>query len=62
MKRFFYFMAVLLLLGCTKQQPQHFTHEVLNRMTPIKNQGETQTCWIYAMLAAIETEHLAWGD
>ena len=62
MKRFFYFMAVLLLLNCAKQQPQHFTHEVLNRMTPVKDQGESETCWIYAMLAAIETEHLAWGD
>ena len=31
-------------------------------MTPVKNQGDSETCWIYAMLAAIETEHLAWGD
>ena len=62
MKRFFYFMAVMLLLSCAQQQPKHFTHEVLNRMTPVKDQGESQTCWIYAMLAAIETEHLAWGD
>ena len=31
-------------------------------MTPVKNQGESETCWIYAMLAAIETEHLSWGD
>ena len=62
MRRFFYFMAVLLLLSCARQEPRHFTHEVLNRMTPVKDQGESQTCWIYAMLAAIETEHLAWGD
>lgn len=31
-------------------------------MTPIKDQGESETCWAYAMLAAIETEHLSWGD
>ena len=31
-------------------------------MTPIKDQGKSETCWIYAMLAAIETEHLSWGD
>ena len=62
MRRFVCFMAVLLLLGCAQQEPQQFTHEVLNRMTPVKDQGESQTCWIYAMLAAIETEHLAWGD
>jgi bleomycin hydrolase len=49
-------------LGCVQQEPKHFTHEVLNRMTPVKDQGKSQTCWIYAMLAAIETEHLAWGD
>lgn len=51
-----------LLTCCTRQEPQHFTHEVLNRMTPIKDQGDSPTCWIYAMLAAIETEHLRWGD
>lgn len=55
-------MALVLCLGCAKQEPKHFTHEVLNRMTPIKDQGKSQTCWIYAMLAAIETEHLSWGD
>ena len=52
---------VLMLCGCAEEQ-KHYTHEVLNRMTPIKDQGNSQTCWIYAMLAAIETEHLSWGD
>ena len=52
---------VLMLCGCAEEQ-KYYTHEVLNRMTPIKDQGNSQTCWIYAMLAAIETEHLAWGD
>ena len=52
----------ILFTSCARKEPKHFTHEVLNRMTPIKDQGESQTCWIYAMLAAIETEHLAWGD
>lgn len=36
--------------------------EVLNPMTPIKDQGHNQTCWAYAMLAAIETEHISRGD
>ena len=54
-------LAAVLLGGC-RREPLHFTHEVLNRMTPVKDQGDSQTCWIYAMLAAIETEHLAWGD
>ena len=59
---------VVFTASCTRQTShytpdgKHFTTEVMNRMTPIKDQGENQTCWIYAMLAAIETEHLAWGD
>ena len=61
--RFLYLLiAVLFCTSCSHREPKHFTNEVLNRMTPIKNQGESQTCWIYAMLAAIETEHLSWGD
>lgn len=31
-------------------------------MTPVKDQGKTQHCWVFAMLAAIETEHLRRGD
>ena len=62
MRRIIYIIGILFVIGCARQQPEHFTHEVLNRMTPVKNQGKSQTCWIYAMLAAIETEHLAWGD
>ena len=61
MKKFVLISIVLLFCSCAAEQ-KHFTHEVLNRMTPIKNQGNSQTCWIYAMLAAIETEHLRWGD
>ena len=63
MRRIAYFaLCLTLCIGCAQKEPQHFTHDVLNRMTPVKNQGNTQTCWIYAMLAAIETEHLSWGD
>ena len=51
----------LSLLSCSVEE-KHYTYEVLNRMTPVKDQGDSETCWIYAMLAAIETEHLAWGD
>lgn len=57
-------VAVLLLAGCGRRQgpPKHFTHDVLNAMTPVKDQGKSQTCWAYAMLAAIETEHIGRGD
>ena len=60
-------MAVL-ASSCARQKSRftpegkHFTTEVMNGMTPVKDQGQSQTCWIYAMLAAIETEHLSWGD
>ena len=62
MKQVFYLLLAILLVGCAQPESKHFTHEVLNRMTPIKDQGDSETCWIYAMLATIETEHLAWGD
>ena len=55
-------LCLVLTVGCGWHEPKHFTHEVLNRMTPIKDQGESEICWAYAMLAAIETEHLSWGD
>ena len=59
---FCFFLALMLAAGCTHRPPKQFTFEVLNPMTPIKDQGKSQLCWAYAMLAAIETEHLRWGD
>ena len=55
---------LLVLTGCRpRQAEQHqFTHEVLLPMTPVKNQGKSELCWAYAMLATIETEHLLRGD
>ena len=44
-----------------KSIPQ-LTTVVMNKMTPVKNQGIDSYCWIYAMLSAIETEHLMQGD
>ena len=34
----------------------------INGMTPVKNQGSGSACWAYAMLADIETTHIAMGD
>lgn len=52
--------------GCGKPQPmppaESFTVDVLNPYTPVKDQGRSHTCWIYAMLAAMETTHLSQGD
>ena len=55
-------LSILILYSCGREQQLRYTTEVMNRMTPVKNQGESQTCWIYAMLAAIETEHIMRGD
>lgn len=55
-------LLTLVLASCRQQPPKHFTAEVMNRYTPVKDQDESQSCWIYAMLAAIETEHIMRGD
>lgn len=62
MEKLFYLLSILILTGCVRQTPTPFVTEVMNRFTPVKNQGKSQTCWAYAMLAAIETEHIMRGD
>lgn len=37
-------------------------NEAVVRTTPVKNQGRSPLCWLYAMLATIESEHLMAGD
>ena len=39
-----------------------FTNDILLKTTPIKQQGEGYTCWIYAMLATIETDRIEQND
>ena len=57
------FVAILVILtGCTTRDVRHYKHEVLLPMTPVKDQGRSQLCWAYAMLATIETEHIQRGD
>ena len=56
-----FFVISLSFLGCSEEH-EVFTIEVLNGYTPVKHQGKSQTCWAYAMLAAIETEHIMRGD
>ena len=57
-------VCAAVMAGCGRQEsaPEKFRTEVMNRYTPVKDQGRSQTCWAYAMLAAIETEHLTRGD
>ena len=53
---------VLVISGCAKKPRHTFTDKVKLPMTPVKNQGKSELCWAYAMLATIETEHLLRGD
>ena len=54
-------LQAFLLAACT-HQPAHFETEVMLPYTPVKSQGSTQLCWAFAMLSAIETEHILRGD
>lgn len=44
----------------TAEQPPRTLCRV--KTTPVKNQGQSELCWVYAMLATIESEHLMRGD
>lgn len=70
MKRYNYLIiGVALLVSCErpipKKQPANtnpFVTEVRLKTTPVKDQGRSDLCWLYAMLATIETEHIMQGD
>ena len=63
MKHLYLLLLVFLLVACAdEQQPVHAVIDLQNPMTPVKDQQQSQSCWIYAMLAAIETEHISRGD
>lgn len=55
-------IIIALLLSACKPEQKEFVDDILLPMTPVKNQGENELCWAYAMLATIETEHLVRGD
>lgn len=54
-----------LFVSCNRQEtakPYAFHNDVLLKTTPVKDQGKSELCWDYAMLATIETERLQLGD
>ena len=68
-KALFLLLTALCLTQCYKHDgkdgdtpPEAFHIDVMLKTTPVKTQGNSQFCWIYAMLATIETEHLMQGD
>lgn len=62
----FYILALLLMAAC--QRPQRpsassdFTDEIRLPITPVKDQGSSSVCWMYAMLSTIETDRISQGD
>ncbi len=66
---FFLLLTALCLTQCYKHggkdgdtPPEAFHIDVMLKTTPVKSQGNSNFCWIYAMLATIESEHLMQGD
>lgn len=58
---------LLVFVSCRGRHEQlvsepDMTVDVMLPTTPIKDQGRTSLCWIYTMLATIETDCLAKGD
>lgn len=68
MKKIFITAVVALVLiscerpRCSAPPVSGFTTIARVRTTPVKHQGGDSLCWVYAMLATIESEHLMQGD
>lgn len=60
------FLFVIFLSACgarlEDKEPEGFVVDTMLPITPVKDQGKSDLCWAYAMLATIETEHLEMGD
>lgn len=67
-KTVFLFLSFLVLISCGKQHKKasvpekKFTVDLRLPTTPVKDQGTSSLCWVYGMLATIETEHIMRGD
>ena len=68
MNRIILMLVAWAMLGsCTskgerKTRAKSPTIDLLLKTTPVKDQGKSSLCWVFAMLATIETEHLMRGD
>ena len=67
-KTVFLFLSFLVLISCGKQRgkvnvsEEKFTVDLRLPTTPVKDQGSSSLCWVYGMLATLETEHIMRGD
>lgn len=67
-KSIFIFLACFVLISCGQQRSrvdipkEKFTIDLRLPTTPVKDQGSSSLCWVYAMLATLETEHIMRGD
>ena len=67
-KILYLFMLPLLIISCSQGAKKRsfpkekFTIDLLLPTSPVKNQGSSSLCWVYAMLATIESEHIIQGD
>src|SRR3712207_705519 len=60
-------LVLIIIFSCrnsnTRQSlPEGFKVDTILKTTPIKDQGKSELCWAFAMLATIETEHIMQGD
>lgn len=60
-------VAAVLIAGCApsdgdRSVPEGMTVDLMLKTTPVKDQGQSELCWAYAMLATIETDRLMVGD
>ena len=67
-KGIFIFLTCFVLISCGQQRSrvdipkEKFTIDLRLPTTPVKDQGSSSLCWVYGMLATLETEHIMRGD
>ncbi len=57
--------TIMATLSCQQHHDttaKTFTTLCINKITPVKDQGNSSLCWAYAMLATIESDRLMLGD
>jgi aminopeptidase C len=70
MKKLWIWLLVIgLLAACgrpapkqTPATPKVFQNDLMLKTTPVRDQGNSPLCWVYAMVATLETDRLMMGD